>query len=75
MEQGVRTGLVRGIDYGVDAMNALQPGDPGIWQRILNVFRGQQSGPNAAAVKQILEANQEKLIQRIPEGPPNARNA
>jgi len=67
-EQGVGEGYDVGSEVGMQAALNSQPGDPGVIGRILNVFRGQQQGPDAGAIQNLLEQSKGNILQTILSG-------
>ena len=66
--QGVGEGYDAGSEYGMQTALASMPQDPGIIGRLLNVFRGQQSGPDATALRGLLDQSKADVIGTILRG-------
>ena len=65
MEEGAGLGYDLGSQYGLQAAMANMPQDPGILGRILNVFRGQEAGPDPNQLAALLAGNRQNAIQTL----------
>ncbi len=70
-QQGVTEGVDAGLQRGVQAATSAQPGDPGVLGRLMDVFRGQQQGPDAPSILSNLQGDKDALIKSILAGRPS----